>query len=40
MIFYFEKKIKIFIEFSSLEKSGKIWRETYEELINASRNIK
>ena len=32
--------MKIFIAFSSLEKSGQMWREAYEELINASRNIK
>lgn len=26
--------------FRSLEKSGRMWRETYEEIMNASKTMK
>ena len=31
---------KCFIYFSSLEKSGRMWREAYEELMSASNTTK
>ncbi len=32
--------MKISIDFSSLKKSGRMWREAYEELMNAASDIK